>query len=382
MTKNPHRFSEPVIGVVVLRSGEIISGMGSRQKAATRNSAGQKVTPFVKLMQVANLRPQGLFLGVPVLTRCPALHHSARMISMRLIARHITLGLAAAFMVSSCGGSPPGQLRNPAGQVRTPSGNGGSVSVGTIPRTPPPAVVAESVLIVDMNSGRNLYAKNADSKRAVASTQKIITALCVLDAGNIDKVVTIASYDTRCEPTKLYLKPGEKYTRRQLLKVLMVKSANDVARALARDVGGSVEGFAALMNRKAASLGMRNSHFVNPHGLTEPGQYSTSRDMSIAARVAYRSPLLRSYFATKSFVFNYNDGRTRTITNTNKLLTRVPYCNGMKTGTTNASGRCLISTGVLNGRSVVCVVMKSNSANIWNDSEKLLRWSLERPSSR
>ncbi|MGJ8634107.1 MAG: D-alanyl-D-alanine carboxypeptidase family protein [Luteolibacter sp.] len=296
------------------------------------------------------------------------------MIFPGFITRHLSLVLAAVFMVSSCGGNPPSQ-------VRTSHGNGGTVSVGTIPRTPPPSVYAESVLIVDVNSGRNLYAKNADSARAVASTQKIITALCVLDAGSLDKTVTITAYDTRCEPTKLYLKPGEKYTRRQLLKVLMVKSANDVARALARDVGGSVEGFAALMNRKSAQIGMRKSHFLNPHGLTEAGQYSTSRDMAIAARVAYRSPLLRSYFSTKSFVFTYNNGRTRTITNTNKLLTRVPYCDGMKTGTTNASGRCLISTGTLNGRSVICVVMKSNSANIWNDSEKLLRWSLERPAS-
>jgi len=237
------------------------------------------------------------------------------------------------------------------------------------------------VLVVDIASGRNLYAKNADSVRAVASTQKIITALCVLDAGNIDKMVTITSYDTLCEPTKLYLRPGEQYTRRELLKVLTVKSANDVARALARDIGGSVEGFAALMNRKCAQLGMRNSNFKNPHGLTEPGQYSTARDMAIAARAAYRSPLLRSFFATKSFVFRYNDGRTRTIENTNRLLKRVAYCDGMKTGTTNASGRCLISTGTLNGRSVICVVLKSNSANIWSDSEKLMRWAVERPTA-
>ena len=153
------------------------------------------------------------------------------------------------------------------------------------------------------------------------------------------------------------------------------------ARALARDIGGSVEGFSALMNRKCQQLGMRNSNFVNPHGLTEPGQYSTARDMAIAARAAYRSPLLRSYATTKSFNFTYNDGRTRRIENTNRLLKTMPYVDGMKTGTTNASGRCLISTGSLNGRSVVCVVLKSNTPNIWSDSEKLLRWSLERPTA-
>ncbi len=287
--------------------------------------------------------------------------------------RPLVVSLFAIFSIASCGGNPP--QRRPQPQV--PSNE--PVRVGAIPRTAPPAVAAESVLVVDLDSGRNLYAKNADSVRPVASTQKIVTALCILDAGNIDKLVIIQPEDTACEPTKLYLKPGERYTRRELLKVLMVKSANDVARALARDVGGSQEGFANLMNAKCAQLGMRNSHFINPNGLPAPGQYSTSRDMGIAARMAYRSPLLRSYFATKSFTFTYNDGRTRNIENTNRLLKTVPYCNGMKTGTTNAAGRCLISTGTLNGRSVACVVMKSNTPNIWSDSEKLMRWALERP---
>lgn len=294
----------------------------------------------------------------------------------REFARPLISGLIAIFFVSSCGGSA-----NPPSRLKAQTVRNETLQVSAIPQNPPPPVVAESVLVVDIGSGKNLYAKNADQRRAVASTQKVITGLCVLDAGDLDKVVTITSYDTLCEPTKLYLKPGEKYTRRQLLQVLMVKSANDVARALARDIGGSVEGFAMLMNRKCAQLGMRNSRFVNPHGLTEPGQYSSARDITIAARTAYRSPTLRSFFRTKSFVFKYNDGRTRTITNTNKLLKRLNYVDGMKTGTTNASGRCLVSTGTLNGRSVVVTVLKSNSANVWNDSEKLMRWALESPAS-
>jgi len=290
------------------------------------------------------------------------------------------LGVTAA-LITSCGGNPP-QGRPQAGRPATaipvqhvPT----AVRIGTIPLTPPPAVTGESAIVLDVESGRVLYAKNADVTRAVASTQKIITALCVLDAGNLDKVVTITASDGACEPTKLYMKPGETYTRRELLKVLMVRSANDVGRALARDVAGSQEAFSAMMNRKAISLGMRNSNFLNPHGLTEPGQYSTARDMAIAARAAYRSPLLRSFTATKSYTFRYSDGRTRVLENTNKVLKTLPYCDGFKTGTTNASGRCLVSTGSLNGRSVVTVVLKSNTPNIWTDSEKLLRWSLDRP---
>lgn len=281
-------------------------------------------------------------------------------------------------LVSSCGGNPPPRAI-PRGQAyRQPVNNAPGVMAPTpIPRTPPPPIVGESALVLDVQSGRVLYAKNADMPRAVASTQKIITALCVLDTGNIDKPVTIAPSDLNCEPTRLNVKPGDVYTRRELLKVLIVKSANDIGRALARDVGGDQETFAMLMNRKAASLGMRNSHFRNPHGLTEPGQYSTARDMAIAARAAYRSPLVRAYASTKSYTFRFNDGRTRLLENTNKVLKTLPYCNGLKTGTTNASGRCLVSSGSLNGRSVIVVVLKSNTPNIWSDSSKLLRWALE-----
>ena len=281
-------------------------------------------------------------------------------------------------LLSSCGGNPPPRAIPRGEAYRQPVSNLPGVTAPTpIPRTPPPPIVGESALVLDVQSGRVLYAKNADIPRAVASTQKIITALCVLDTGNIDKPVTIAPSDLNCEPTRLNVKPGDVYTRRELLKVLIVKSANDIGRALARDVGGDQETFAMLMNRKAASLGMRNSHFRNPHGLTEPGQYSTARDMAIAARAAYRSPLVRAYASTKSYTFRFNDGRTRLLENTNKVLKTLPYCNGLKTGTTNASGRCLVSSGSLNGRSVIVVVLKSNSPNIWTDSTKLLRWALE-----
>lgn len=295
--------------------------------------------------------------------------------SRQFCAKLAVLAFTAA-TITSCGGSPP-----PRGQggpsVQVPAAE--PVRVASIPPTPPPAIVAESAIVIDPISGRVLYAKNADSPRAVASTQKILTALCVVDAGNIDKPVTIESSDGACEPTKLGLKAGEVYTRRELTKVLMVKSANDVARSLARDIAGSQEGFSDMMNRKAASLGMRNSNFINPNGLPQAGQYSTARDMAIAARAAYRSPLIRSFTATKAMTFRFNDGRTRQLENTNRLLKNVPYCDGLKTGTTNAAGRCLICSGSLNGRSAIVVVLKSNTPNIWKDSEKLLAWALERP---
>ena len=294
----------------------------------------------------------------------------------RLFCVRLAILVFTACSITSCGGKPPPRVQVqdlPAQPTSDP------VRVAAIPPTAPPPIKGESAIVVDVASGRVLYAKNADQPRAVASTQKIITALCILDAGNIDKPVTIQPIDAACEPTKLDLKPGDSYPRRELLKVLMVKSANDVARALARDVGGSVEGFAELMNHKASSLGMRNSNFINPNGLPAPGQYSTARDMAIAARAVYRSPLIRSFTATKAFTFQFADGHTREIENTNKLLKTVPYCDGLKTGTTNAAGRCLVSSGSLNGRSVIVVVLKSTTPNIWSDSSKLLAWALERP---
>jgi serine-type D-Ala-D-Ala carboxypeptidase (penicillin-binding protein 5/6) len=306
-----------------------------------------------------------------------------RRMSRFFCARLTALAFTGA-LITSCGGNPPPRPRprpDPQVQHTAVATSAPPVNIAAIPPTAPPPIAAESAIVIDVVSGRVLYAKNADSPRAVASTQKIVTALCVLDAGNIDKPVTIAPSDEACEPTRLELKPGEIYPRRELLKVLMVKSANDVARALARDVGGTQESFAALMNQKAVALGMRNSNFTNPNGLPMAGQYSTARDMAIAARAAYRSPLIRSFTATKSMMFRFNDGRTREIENTNKLLKTVPYCDGLKTGTTNAAGRCLVASGSLNGRSVITVVLKSNTPNIWKDSSKLLAWALERPAS-
>lgn len=255
------------------------------------------------------------------------------------------------------------------------------VKVATVPRKPAPPIGAPRAIVVDYASGRVLFQKNADARCAVASTQKLLTALCVIDKGNLNRSFQITKSDTWVEPTKLYIRPGEVYTRRKLLGAMLVKSGNDVARALARDNAGSETKFAAVMNRKARSLGMRHSHFLNPHGLTAKGQYSTARDMAICARAAYRNPTIRAITNTRAYTFKYSDGRSKRLENTNKVLKRLSYCNGLKTGTTRASGRCLISSGTLNGRTAIVVVLGAKTSTVWNDSEKLLRWALERPAS-
>lgn len=256
------------------------------------------------------------------------------------------------------------------------------VRTSTAPLKPAPSVVAKRAIVVDYNTGKVLFEKNADVKCAVASTQKMLTALCVLDEGSLKDKVYVQKTDTYVEPTKVYISPGEVYTRADLVKALVVKSGNDVARALARDIAGSETTFANLMNRKAYQLGMRNSYFLNPHGLTAGGQYSTARDVATLARAAYASPVLREHMKNKGYYFMYPNGKRKWLPNTNKLLKSVPYCVGMKTGTTRASGRCLISVGAFNGRTAIVVCLGSDSANIWKDSEKLLKWSLVRPAAR
>lgn len=240
----------------------------------------------------------------------------------------------------------------------------------------PPDVRGASAILIDVHSGRVLYNKNSREPRAVASTQKLLTALIVAEDGNLSETVTIMPQDTAVSPTKLYLKPGQKYSRQELLTALLVKSANDIACALARDNAGSVEQFAVKMNARAREMGAASSNFVNPNGLPVEGQHSTARDMAIIARNAYNNPVIRPIVATKSFEFHFADGRVRELVNTNRVLRALPFCNGMKTGYTEAAGHCLVASGQSNGRDVIAVVLGSSKSNVWTDSQKLLEWGL------
>jgi serine-type D-Ala-D-Ala carboxypeptidase (penicillin-binding protein 5/6) len=245
-----------------------------------------------------------------------------------------------------------------------------------------PAIRAASYMLVDADSGVPIAYHNADVKRGAASTQKLLTALVVLDAGNIDKMVRIQSTDIQVETTRLSthgMRVGDSYSRRQLLTVFLVKSANDVAKALARDVAGSQAAFANMMNAKARQLGMRDSRFMNAHGLTESGQYSTAKDMARLALVAYRSRFIRDVVRMKYLRFRFNSGKTVTLENTNELLGgSMPECNGMKTGYTNAAGRCLISSASSGRRSVILVQLGTKTKYIWDDGKLLMRWGLGR----
>jgi D-alanyl-D-alanine carboxypeptidase (penicillin-binding protein 5/6) len=156
---------------------------------------------------------------------------------------------------------------------------------------------------------------------------------------------------------------------------MLVHSVNDVARCLARDNAGSLDGFADKMNEKAAQLGMNESHFVNPNGLPIPGQYSTARDMSRLAFAAYHNSIIRNIVCLKEVDFQYADGRVRKFDNTNHVLLKYSLCNGMKTGYTDAAGHCLISSASNGNREVISVVLGDNGY-VWRDSTALLEWGL------
>jgi serine-type D-Ala-D-Ala carboxypeptidase (penicillin-binding protein 5/6) len=239
-----------------------------------------------------------------------------------------------------------------------------------------PIITAESAILFDANTGRVIYKKNENERRAVASTQKLLTALIIAESGDLSAPVVIDRTDMLAAPTKLYVKTGERYTRQQLLTALLVKSPNDVARALARDNAGNLEDFAAKMNARMARMGGESSHFVNPNGLPADDQYSTARDMARVARAAYFNPLLREIMGTKHCMFRYATGKTIPLQNTNRVLRTYSFCNGMKTGYTDAAGHCLISSGSWGGKDMIAVVLGSNKARVWQESALLLAYGL------
>lgn len=239
------------------------------------------------------------------------------------------------------------------------------------PRTPRCA----SACVMDALTGKVLFSHNGTQQRQVASTQKLVTAMVVLEHGSLDRKVVIQPSDTRADPTKLGFRAGEVYSRRELLNALMIRSFNDVAVALARDTAGSVPRFAQLMNAKARQMGMYHSRFVNPNGLPAD-QYSTAIDMARCAYYVYRNPELRNIICKRQYAFTRANGKTLLLRNTNRLLTQHPWVTGMKTGYTNAAGRCLVSSAGFNGRHVIVVVLGCHPSRIWTESENLLKWAL------
>ena len=195
----------------------------------------------------------------------------------------------------------------------------------------------------------------------------------MIEAGELDHVVVVAPEDTRVQPSAIEFKPGEEYTRRELLFALMLKSANDVAQALARDNAGSIEAFAEKMNRRARALGAVSSHFMNPHGLHHPDHFTTPHDLASIARAAMEQPLFRQIVGTQTHCWMSPEGSFE-LRNHNKLLWRFAGCTGLKTGYTVPAQQVLVSSALRNNREVISVVMHTDKPGIWEDSKQLLTY--------
>ena len=237
------------------------------------------------------------------------------------------------------------------------------------------AVSAQKAMMLDSQTGRVLYEKDAHSRSLIASCTKIMTALVVVEQCNVLDRVKIPKEAVGIEGSSMYLKEGEVLTIQELLYGLMLHSGNDAAVALAIYCGGTVEGFAELMNDKAHRLGLEGTHFENPHGLDSPNHYSTARDLAVLAAYAMKNPIFRQTVSTKSVRVG-----ERSLTNHNKLLWRVDGADGVKTGYTKAAGRILVSSATRDGRRLICVTI--NDGNDWADHETLLNEGFSRYSVR
>lgn len=222
------------------------------------------------------------------------------------------------------------------------------------------AISAEHAILFDATTERILYSKNADDRSLIASTTKIMTALIVCEQTNVLDRVRIPKEAVGIEGSSIYLRENEVLTVQELLYGLMLHSGNDAAVALAIYCGGTVEGFAQLMNDKAHRLGLTDTHFENPHGLDSPEHYSTARDMAVLAAYAMENPIFAKTVSTKSVSIT-----GRTLRNHNKLLWRYEGADGVKTGFTKAAGRILVSSATRQGRRLVAVTM--NAPDDWND---------------
>ena len=233
------------------------------------------------------------------------------------------------------------------------------------------AVSARRAYAVDAVSGRVLYEKNPTEQSLIASTTKIMTALIVCEQCNVLDRMRIPKEAVGIEGSSMYLKEGEILTLQELLYGLMLSSGNDAAVALAIYCGGTVEGFAELMNDKARNLGLTGTHFENPNGLDSPGHYSTAKDLGTLAAYAMENPIFCKTVSAK----NVRVGQ-RYLTNHNKLLWRVEGADGVKTGFTKAAGRILVSSATRDGRRIIAVTIDDPSD--WADHAALLEEGFSR----
>lgn len=232
-------------------------------------------------------------------------------------------------------------------------------------------VSARNAIALDSKTKQVLFEQNADEIVPMASTTKILTALVAITHGDLDREVTISKNAASIRGSKVGYVAGEKIRLRELLYGLMYKSGNDAAIAIAEDIGGSIEGFAKIMNDYAISLGLINSHFESPHGLDSPKHYTCAYDLALLTTKAMESDLFCQICGTKSITRDTSNF-TRDYNNINKILYKIPEANGVKTGYTGQAGKCLVSSVKHEGRNIIIVVL--NCSDRWNVTEKIYKY--------
>lgn len=230
-----------------------------------------------------------------------------------------------------------------------------------------PSNTAHAAVLYERTTGTVIYGKDMHARRAPASTTKVMTALLAIELGRMDDIVTVSQKAASVRGSSARLYPDQKIRLLDLLYGLLLNSGNDAAVAIAEHIAGSEEAFVALMNERARELGLKNTHFENPHGLDAPQHYSTAYDLAILTDTAMNYPLFAQVVATREHVTNHGAFR-----NTNKLLWSMEGAMGVKTGTTGQAGYCLVAAISGEGMELISVVL--GSSDRWNDSIRLLNY--------
>lgn len=239
-----------------------------------------------------------------------------------------------------------------------------------------PNLNSRAAIIYDRNSKEVIYGKEENTKRKMASTTKIMTCMVVLEKGELTDKVIVSKKAAGTGGSRVGLKTGDKVSVQDLLYGLMLCSGNDAAVALAEHVGGSVEGFADLMNEKARQLNLSNTHFVTPHGLDNEEHYTTAYELAIMADNALKNNTFSSIVGTKNITININ-GKPRNLSNTNELLGSMAGVYGVKTGFTNGANRCLVTSCKIENLDIITVVLGADTKKYrTQDSIKLINYAM------
>ncbi len=239
--------------------------------------------------------------------------------------------------------------------------------------TAKPKIDAAGAVLMEASTGRVLMSINPDQRLPMASTTKIMTALVAVERGNLSDVVTASPLAASITGSSIHLKAGERITLEDLLYGLMLASGNDAAVAIAEHIGGSVEGFAELMNARAQSIGAKNTHFVTPNGLHNDAHYTTARDLGLITREALRNAKFAELVSTQYHSsVGEGDGRNRSLKNNNKIIFQFDGGNGVKTGYTKLAGRCLVSAAKRGDMQLIGVVL--NCGGMFPESMAMLEY--------